>query len=80
MGKTKQKELLELLKPLIEFMDKNEFNYFLTAGKDGVCSRYMRGNFNDTISMLTGMAENNDVVKDILEATVTEIRFNKLNK
>lgn len=70
---TKHEQLLSLLLPLIEFMDKNEFSYFLVAGKDGTCSRYMRGNFQDAISMLTGMAENNPEVKYMLKEAVNEL-------
>lgn len=55
-------------------MDKNEFSYFLVAGKDGVCSRYMRGNFQDVISMLTGMAEKTPEVKYMLKEAVNELK------
>lgn len=70
---TKHEQLLSLLLPLIEFMDTNEFNYFLVAGKDGVCSRYMRGKFQDVILMLTGMAEKTPEVKYILKEVVNEL-------
>ena len=69
----KHKELLALLIPLIDFMDKNEYNYFLVAGKDGTCSRYMRGNNLDLAAMLTGMAENNDAVKSLLKDSTNEL-------
>ena len=64
---TKHEELLELLNPLIDFMDKNEFTYLVTAGKNCTCSRYMRGNNDDMVSMLTGMAKNNPCVKEVIK-------------
>jgi hypothetical protein len=73
ISENRHKELLGVLMPLIDFMDKNGYSYFLVAGKDGVCSRYMRGNFNDVTGMLTGMAENNKEVKVILEHSLNEI-------
>lgn len=52
---TKHEELLTLLNPLIDFMIENNFNYFLVAGKDGTCTRHLRGNFNDVTSIITGL-------------------------
>ena len=69
-----QEELLKLLNPLIEFMDKNNFHYFLVAGKDGVCSRYMRGETEEVISMFSGFAKNHDCVGSILNLALKEIK------
>ena len=52
-------ELLSLLKPLVEFMDKHEYNYLFVAGKDELCSRYIRGRRDDIGGMLDGFVENN---------------------
>lgn len=64
---TKHAELLALLNPLVDFMIDNKFNYFLVAGKDGTCTRHMRGKFLDVSGMISGMMENNDEVKAIVK-------------
>ena len=70
MSNKKHKELLKHLLPLIEFMDNNQYNYFLVAGKDGVCSRYLRGKNDDVSGMITGMAEKTPTVKMLLEESL----------
>ena len=67
VAQTKHAELLALLNPLVDFMTANNFNYFLVAGKDGTCTRHMRGNFLDVTGMISGMMETNDEVKAIIE-------------
>jgi hypothetical protein len=65
---TQHKELLKLLNPLVDFMTANGYNYFLVAGKDGICTRHMRGSADDVGGMIIGMAKNKDVramLKDI---------------
>lgn len=59
------KELLELLLPLVKFLNENNYSYLLIAGKDNNCSRYLRGNAGDIHGMITGMMENNPQVKDL---------------
>jgi hypothetical protein len=60
-------ELLSLLKPLVEFMDKHEYNYLFVAGKDELCSRYIRGRRDDIAGMLHGFVENNPELKGFFE-------------
>jgi hypothetical protein len=64
---TKHEELLSLLNPLVDFMLENKFNYFMVAGKDGVCTRHLIGEFDDVTGMIIGMMENNKEVKGIIE-------------
>jgi len=73
----KHQELLNLLLPLIDFMDKNNFHYFLIAGKDGVCSRYLEGKPTELLSMITSMAEKHPQFKTILNLAVNEINETK---
>lgn len=73
IAETKHEELLSLLNPLVDFMIKNKYNYFLVAGKDGICTRHLRGEFDDLASMITGMMANNNQVKGILEYSVNEL-------
>lgn len=73
LNETKHKDLLALLNPLIDFMTENNFNYFLVAGKDGTCTRHLRGKFDDVTAMITGMMETNKQVRGMLEYSVNEL-------
>lgn len=73
ISENKHQELLKHLMPLVDFMDANGYSYFLVAGKDGTCSRYMRGTVNDVTLMLSGMAEKNKQVKVMLESAISEL-------
>lgn len=64
---TKHQELLELLTPLIKFMDENEYHYFLVAGKDGTCSRYMKGSFDTISDILLDLMAKNKQFKNIID-------------
>lgn len=69
---TKHQELLTLLNPLVDFMIANDFSYFLVAGKDGTCTRHMRGTFDDVTGMLTGFMKNNEAVKVMMKESVRD--------
>lgn len=69
---TKHNEFLELLKPLIKFMVENEFNYFMVAGKDGLCSRYLKGDLDEVSGMISELIEKNKQVRGLLEYCVNE--------
>lgn len=71
---TKHKELLSLLNPLIDFMIANEYSYFLVAGKDGTCTRHLRGEFDDVAGMITGLMETNKQVRAIIESSVNDLK------
>lgn len=60
-------ELLTLLNPLVDFMTENGFSFFMVAGKDGTCTRHMRGQLSDVAGMIRGMMENNDCVREMIE-------------
>lgn len=66
-------ELLNLLLPLVEFLDENNYSYFLVAGKDGVCSRYLRGTWADLLPMLKDMAKKNECVEKLIKTTAFEM-------
>lgn len=74
---TKHKELLALLNPLIDFMIENNFNYFLVAGKDGTCTRHLRGEFDDITSIISGMAKTNKQIHGMLEYIVEKVNETK---
>lgn len=63
----KHKELLSLLNPLVDFMIENEYSYFIVAGKDGTCTRHLRGDYIDVHGMISGMMENNSGICDVVE-------------
>ena len=67
------KELLSLVNPLIDFMIEHEYNYFLVAGKDGVCTRHLRGNIDDVSGMITGMMEKNKQVREVIELSLNNL-------
>ena len=54
---TNHDELLSLINPLVDFMDQHGYTFLLVAGKDGTCSRYMRGNYDDLHGIIKGMTE-----------------------
>jgi hypothetical protein len=60
-------ELLSLLKPLVEFMDKHEYNYLFVADKDELCSRYIRGTRDDNGFVWRYAAGNNPELKEFFE-------------
>jgi hypothetical protein len=71
---SKHKELLALLNPLLDFMTKNNFNYFLVAGKEGTCTRHLSGEFDDVTGMIIGIMETNKQVRGMLEYCVNETK------
>lgn len=60
-------ELLELVNPLIDFMNNNGFSFMFVAGKDGTCTRHLKGSYDDIEAMLSGMAEKNKQVAAIFK-------------
>ena len=68
--KTKHDELMALVNPLIDFMMLNEYNYLLIAGKDGICTRQLRGERGDLFGMLTDMMAKNNEVCDLFSDTI----------
>ena len=70
---TQHDELLVLLTPLVEFMSKNNYNYFLLVGKDGIGSRHLRGTFDDITGMITGFASNNKEVEGMIKYSAENI-------
>ena len=64
INESKHAELLSLLHPLLDFMISNNYSYFIVAGKDGTCTRHLKGNYGDVEGMISGMMENNKEVSD----------------
>ncbi len=71
---SKHKELSALINPLIDFMTENGYSYFLVAGKDGVCTRHLRGQYDDVEGMIVGMLENNKQVGGMLTDIVNKFK------
>lgn len=69
----KHEELLSLLNPLVDFMHQNNFNFFLVAGKDGICTRHLRGNYDDVVGMITGMMQDNKQVDIVIRDAVNDV-------
>ena len=73
ISETKHQELLALLNPLVDFMIENKYNYFLVVGKDGTCTRHLRGKFDDVTGMIAGMMETQPCVRDIIGHCAKEV-------
>ena len=63
-------ELLSLINPLVDFMDQNGYTFLLVAGKDGTCSRYMKGQCDDLHGIIKGMTETQPQLLEILKDVV----------
>jgi hypothetical protein len=66
----KHDELTMLITPLIDFMNQNKINYFIVAGKDNVCSKYMNGNYYDIHGMITSMVQSQPQIAYMLKEIV----------
>jgi hypothetical protein len=73
----KHQEFLKLFNPLLDFMKKNGFSYFVVAGKDGICARYIEGNPYDLSAMIGELAEKNKQVKEIFEYGIKSLETDK---
>lgn len=72
---TKHDELLNLLMPLVDFMNANGFSYFMVAGKEEVCSQYVGGKAEDISGILESLFIKHTNIKDAVEEII-----NQLNK
>jgi len=52
-------------------------SFFLVAGKDGTCTRHMRGEASDLEGMLFGMAKRNKPVAAILKNVASDLKSAK---
>ncbi|MFZ1751434.1 MAG: hypothetical protein WAU01_14640 [Saprospiraceae bacterium] len=73
---TKHDELLSLVNPLIDYMTEHGYTYILLAGKDGICTRHLRGYNEELESILYEMCQKNPPVKKII-TNVAEYRTEK---
>lgn len=71
---TKHKELMQLINPLIDFMKENDYTFFLVAGKDGICTRHLMGNYDDLHGIITGLCITQPQVKSILTEIVEDLK------
>ncbi len=69
LTETKHEELMLLINPLVDFMAENNYSFFLVAGKEGTCTRHLRGNYNDVHGMILGLMRS----KKQVEGLVTDI-------
>ena len=70
-------ELLVLLNPLVDFMIKHEYNYFIVAGKGGVCTRHLRGKADDVGGMIEGVMQTQKDFREVLTDIVREFKVRK---
>ncbi len=74
IAESKHKELLSLLNPLVDFMTENGYSYFLVAGKEGTCTRHLRGQYDDVEGMIIGMMKTQKQVGGMLKDIVSGFR------
>ena len=74
IAENKHEELMALINPLVDFMIKNEYNIFMVAGKDNICTRHLRGQYDDVTGMITGMMQTQKQVAVIMQDAVTNFR------
>lgn len=72
LSENKHDELLALLNPLVDFMNKHEYNYFIVAGKDGTCSRYLAGDYFEVASIIEGLTNKHKQLKSMLKDIVED--------
>ncbi len=72
-NKPNHDQLLQRLKPVIDYMTENRIHHFLIAGKDGTCSRFLLGNFDDLSAMLEDMANKNPDVKKLIKPVADKL-------
>jgi len=71
-------ELLSLINPLIDFMQKNEYSFFLVAGKDGIATRHLLGTLDDLSGMIEGMMASHPQVESLIKYTADNYDINKI--
>lgn len=77
INETQHEELLTFLNPLVDFMSQNGYSFMMVAGKDGLCSRTLMGDFHDVTGMLIDMAEKNRQVEGIVEYVAEHLKARK---
>ena len=67
-------ELMALMNPLLDFMIKNKYSYFLVAGKDNICTRHLRGDYDEVHGMIIGMMQSQKQVGALLTDIVNDFK------
>jgi hypothetical protein len=78
LTETQHKELMVLINPLIDFMSKNGYSFFLVAGKDGVCTRHLMGKYDDIHGMISGMMQTQKQVETLITDVVNDFEKGKI--
>lgn len=66
-NETVHKELISKIDDLLDFCRLNGYSHLVLIGKDGQCSRYMEGTFDDILGMVTSLGQSNKSFKGIIE-------------
>lgn len=77
ISENKHQELLSRLNPLMDFLTKNGYSYFVVAGKEGTCSRYIGGKRDDVAGMISGIAESQKQIADMFIDIVKDVKSKK---
>lgn len=58
-NETVHRELIGKIDSLLEFCKAHGYSHLILIGKDGQCSRYMEGTFDDIEGMVSGFVKDN---------------------
>lgn len=72
-NETVHKELISKIDDLLAFCRLNGYSHLVLIGKDGQCSRYMEGTFDDLSGMITSFGVSNNDFKGIIENSYKDI-------
>jgi hypothetical protein len=65
-NETVHRELINRIDNLLSFCKENNYSFLVLIGKDGQCSRYMEGTFEDIEGMVGAFAKDNKEFEGIL--------------
>jgi hypothetical protein len=73
-NETVHKELISKIDDLLDFCRLNGYSHLVLIGKEGQCSRYMEGTFDDIGSMVTSLGMSNESFGEIVEVSNKAIK------
>lgn len=66
---TPHDQLTELLKPVLEHIEKHNMHHIIIIGKDGTCTRSTGGKASELEAMLEPIVDRDPILREVLERT-----------
>jgi hypothetical protein len=66
-------QMVNQVSKTINYLNKNEFNYFIVSGKNGLCARYYRSNHRDMIDMFKKLMLDHPDAATAIKQAIQEI-------